>query len=352
MRFSLWRSIQIGAAYVGAVVGAGFASGQEMVQFFLVFGSKGIWGLALAGFLFTMFGMAVLFLVERCGMETYQDMISFLFGRKIGLMVDAWVTLFLLTGLCIMLAGGAAIFREHLHLPWLWGLGFTAGGIAISLLGQRQGVLWINTLLIPLLITGVLAVAFTAVLYGETAITPGLKPPIASSMLVGNNWLVAAILYVSYNMVIGLVMLSSLGKKGIEGNILGGALGGLFLGIVALTMGIGLLRFSNTAFQYEIPMLYIAGKLHPLFKYFYILVLWFALLTTGIANAYGLVKRTVELTGWDGRLVGITLLIAALPFAQIGFSNLVAHAYPFFGYAGLPILAALIVRTVAEAFKT
>lgn len=351
VRWSLWRSIQIGAAYVGAVAGAGFASGQEVVQFFLVFGARGIWGLAFLGLLFAVLGIAVLFLVEKHGVETYQDMIQVLFGRRIGYAVDVWITLFLLTGLCVMLAGGSAIFQEHLHLPGVVGLAVTAAGILVSLIGERQGVMWINTLLIPLLILSSAAVGLTALLNGETSITYNLRPPIAASVLVGNNWLIATILYVSYNMVIGMVILSSLGKKSVQGNILGGALGGFFLGLVAFTMGIGLLSFSNTAFQYEIPMLFVAGKLHPLFKYFYILVLWFALLTTAIANAYGLVKRITEWTKWNGKLVGILLLAAAVPFSRIGFSNMVAHAYPAFGYAGLPILAALMLRSFREVFK-
>ena len=122
MKFSIWRSIQIGAAYVGAIVGAGFASGQEIVQFFLVFGSQGLIGLMLLGLLFAAFGMAVLFLIEKNGIETYQEMMKLLFGKNLGLLFDVWITLFLLTGLCIMLAGGTTVFVEHLSLPGTLGL--------------------------------------------------------------------------------------------------------------------------------------------------------------------------------------------------------------------------------------
>jgi len=350
VKFSWKRSGQIGAAYVGAVVGAGFASGQEIAQFFLVFGSKGILGLALLGLLFSVLGMAVLFLVEKHGVETYQNMIRILFGRKLAIAVDLWVTLFLLTGLCVMLAGGAAIFSEHLELPGELGLGITATGIGICLLGQKRGVLWINTLLAPLLVTAALVVALAAWAYGGSAIIPCNRPPMETSLFVGKNWLAATVLYVSYNVVIGMVILSSLGKESIEGNILGGALGGILLGCVALTMGVGMLSFSEYVFQYEIPMLFLAGKVHPLFKYFYVLVLWLALLTTAIANAFGLAKRAAEFTGGDGRCAGILILAAAVPLADlVGFTKMVSHAYPLFGYAGLPVIAAIIIKTLKEA---
>jgi uncharacterized membrane protein YkvI len=37
-------NLQVAAAYVGTAIGAGFASGQEIMQFFVRFGHKGIWG--------------------------------------------------------------------------------------------------------------------------------------------------------------------------------------------------------------------------------------------------------------------------------------------------------------------
>lgn len=351
MKFSLWRSMQIGAAYVGAVIGAGFASGQEIVQFFLVFGVKGIWGLALIGVLFAFLGAAVLFLIERRQVETYQEMINLLFGKRIGWLFDVWITLFLFAGLCVMLAGGATIFVEHLNLPGVLGLAITSGGVAAGMIGQRKGVLHINSLLMPFLLLAAVSVGITAVIYGETSIAANITTPVPAGRLIGSNWLVAAVVYVSYNMVIGMVILSSLGKKAVAGNVVGGVFGGAFLGAVALIMGVGLLSFSGSAFQYEIPMVYVAGRAHPLLKLYYIFVLWLALLTTAIANAYGLAKRAACVTGWNGQLVGLIILIAAIPFTPIGFTNMVANFYPLFGYAGLPILVAIVVRSVMELLQ-
>lgn len=346
MGFSPWKSAQIGAAYTGAVIGAGFASGQEIVQFFLVFGSDGLKGLALLGVLFAVLGMCALILIEAHGVESYQDMMSLLFGRKIGFLFDIWITLFLMTGLCIMLAGGAALFAEHLHLPGGLGLAITTGGVAVGIMGQKRGVLNINSFLIPLMVAVAIAVGVAALFHGEISLSNSIAPPQAAGILVGSNWLMATILYVSYNMIIGLVILSSLGKKVVKGNWLGGAIGGLLLGLMALVIGFALLRFSPSAFLYEIPMVHIAGKIHPILKLFYIFFLWLALLTTAIANAYGLTNSVAQLTGWNSQVVGLILLAAVLPFTPVGFTKLVANLYPLFGYAGLPVLAAIIYHTL------
>ena len=47
-----FSAFTIAGAYVGTVVGAGFASGQEVLQFFTYFGLKSILAIALATLLF------------------------------------------------------------------------------------------------------------------------------------------------------------------------------------------------------------------------------------------------------------------------------------------------------------
>ena len=44
------------AAYRGAVVGAGFASGQEALIFFVIYGPRGIWGILAAALGFAVLG--------------------------------------------------------------------------------------------------------------------------------------------------------------------------------------------------------------------------------------------------------------------------------------------------------
>ena len=47
-------------AFIGVVVGAGFASGQEAMQYFVAFGNWGLWGIALAAGLMMITGVSIL----------------------------------------------------------------------------------------------------------------------------------------------------------------------------------------------------------------------------------------------------------------------------------------------------
>ena len=51
------KSIKMAGAFIGVIVGAGFASGQEILQFFTSFGWWGILGTAIATAFFSFLGM-------------------------------------------------------------------------------------------------------------------------------------------------------------------------------------------------------------------------------------------------------------------------------------------------------
>ena len=52
--------IKIASIYVGTVIGAGFASGREITEFFGVYGIKGTWGIFLSCSLFAFVGSLLL----------------------------------------------------------------------------------------------------------------------------------------------------------------------------------------------------------------------------------------------------------------------------------------------------
>ena len=57
---NLKLSLRIGAVFIGTVVGAGFATGQEIMQFFTCFGQIGAVTLLMTGILFYIMAAAVI----------------------------------------------------------------------------------------------------------------------------------------------------------------------------------------------------------------------------------------------------------------------------------------------------
>ena len=51
------KYLSVAFAYVGVIVGAGLASGQDLLQYFLAFGAKGLIGIVALGVLNVIFGV-------------------------------------------------------------------------------------------------------------------------------------------------------------------------------------------------------------------------------------------------------------------------------------------------------
>ena len=75
---------QVAFTFIGAIVGAGFASGQELLKFFVVFGQPGIIGAALSGLLFGFFGVLVIRMAAREEMDGYDDLLTVFIWEKGG----------------------------------------------------------------------------------------------------------------------------------------------------------------------------------------------------------------------------------------------------------------------------
>ena len=75
-------TLQVAFTYIGALVGAGFASGQESLQFFTVFGANGIIGAVFSGLLFGLFGLLVIKITSREKMSNYGQLLQYLLVEK------------------------------------------------------------------------------------------------------------------------------------------------------------------------------------------------------------------------------------------------------------------------------
>lgn len=338
-----WASVfKVAVLYAGAVVGAGFASGQEILQFFIVFGSSGLWGAILAAALFCYLGGLVMFLAVSIGSTNYRDLYRVMLGSAPGRVMDCLSLFMLPGGVVVMLAGGGAVYSEHLGLPQALGTLLTALFTAGVVIMGLKGVISANALLVPLKMAAIVVICLLALVFAQ----PGEESHRAISGAAGGtriNWAWSAVLYVSYNMVVPVAVLSSLGRTvSLRAGVAGGMLGGLVLGAAAGLIVIAGLKFYPGITGYEVPLLYIAGSLGSGLKVVLGVLVWVAILTTAIADTHGFASRFAESRSLKYKAAGTALVLLALPLSTLKFSLLVKVLYPLFGYAGLILLAALL----------
>ncbi len=337
-------AVKVAALFVGAVIGAGFASGQEILQFFGVHGRWGLYGALLTVAAFVYLGVTVQVRAVRLRAQNYREVFDYFLGRRWSAVMDAACVCMLAGGLAVMMAGSGAVLHEQFGLPTWGGVMLLAALVILVLLHGLTGVVAVNVVLVPLKIILVAGLSAAAVLLYDGPPPPALARPDGISA----SWLGSALLYVSYNMIVPVAVLSSLGRHlTIREAAAGAVLGGVILGCATTLVAYAILTYFPLVSGYQVPLLQVAGMVHPYSRMLISVVVWIAVFTTAVANAHGLVSRFAPQGTLRYKRAGICCTLLLLPLAFFKFSHLIGFIYSLFGYAGLVLLAAVAFHSAA-----
>src|SRR5690625_4659465 len=98
----MFKILKIGSAFIGIIVGAGLASGQEVLQYFTSFGHLGTLAAIVSTILFAYVGMTLVKLGSRMRTTSHKDAIYKISGRYLGVIVD-YVIIFTLFGVGVVM---------------------------------------------------------------------------------------------------------------------------------------------------------------------------------------------------------------------------------------------------------
>lgn len=322
---------KIAATYAGTLVGAGFASGQELLQFFACYGMWGIAGVIAAGYGFCYLGSKVMTLGHQLQADGYGPIIYHICGRRVGTLLDGCTVIFLFATVAIMLAGAGAIAEDFWQLPYRLGLLSMAILTLFTAMRGIRAIATANLIVTPLLLLAVAVIgwyAFSVQGLDQTLI--GLEQQLRPPSL---TWVGSSLLYLSYNLVIALSVLAPLGKISANAKVrrAGAWLGGGLLALIAIWITLLLLIYQEQLANSELPLLTLASLHHPASYSLYAIILLAAMYTTAVAALYGTAEKLTRLSRLPLPLVASLLVVLALACSQLGFARLISIAYPLFG---------------------
>ena len=182
---------QLGAAFSGCCLGAGYVSGREMWQFFGRFGPVGWLGLCLSIALLGGAGLLLLTMVRRTGRHELSFLMVPWQCPALRHLLALFSVLLLFGVVTIMTAGtGAALHQAFGLPPWLCGLLFALLIAALSLSGLR-GMISIFSFAAPALVLCTVGLGAGALL-----LLPACPPPAFQG---GVGWLPSAMAFSAYN---------------------------------------------------------------------------------------------------------------------------------------------------------
>lgn len=247
------------------------------------------------------------------------------------------INIFLLISFNIMVAGFATYFMQELSVSKWWGAILIAILTFITLSHNIDGVIKINTYLIPIIVLLISFLGINKIKCLEIVSVEYSTNPV--------YWILSSVLYASYNSITLIPLLISLkdiiSKKQESITIT------ICVAIIMLLLSIIIFLLMNTFIKeiqgIEIPIVYISSTLGKNFQYIYGLVILIAIFTTAIGSGYGFLSN-IATNKKKYMLYALGICIFSIFIGQLGFSNLINLLYPIFGYLGIIQIIFLIIR--------
>lgn len=235
------KSLTIALAFVGLLVGAGFATGQEVVQYFISFGYKGLIGVGIAGAVM-IFSGAILFQLGSHFLagdhNTVFRSVSHPFLARF-LDITTVVTLFAIG--FVMLAGAGSNLEQQFGWPtWIGACLMTALVLITGFLDVDK-VTKVISGITPLIIIAIF-VAFVITLLNFPEDTSQLNAIAMQQESAMSHWLLSAVNYTAMALMLGVSMMLVIGgnetnlRVAFRGGILGGVIFSAMLLVLAFVI--------------------------------------------------------------------------------------------------------------------
>ncbi|MEH7177370.1 YkvI family membrane protein [Neobacillus vireti] len=325
-------AFQIAAVYVGTVVGAGFATGREIVEFFSRFGFIGFLSILLSGYLLIVLGSKLMRIAAQINAVSYQEFNVHLFGKWAGRGINI-IMLFMLLGVCaVMLAGAGAVFEEQLGLSKNLGVFITIILSFLVMLVGTKGIFAVNSFVVPIMVCFSLMLMVLSIKQ-QDFIHHLLFIPYAED---GWKSILAPFSYTALNLALAQAVLVPIANEIKDDWTIkwGGILGGAALTLILISSHLTLIMLPNLEI-YEIPMAIIMKQVAPFFYWIFVLVIYGEIFTSVIGNVFGLDRQLKQFVTVPTTITISAIFIVSYIISLVNYSKLLSNLYPLFGYISL-----------------
>lgn len=333
---------------IGTMIGAGFASGQEIYLFFFSYGIEGLIGILISCSIMGITIYKTLQILNKKEIDDYKDFLDALIKSNsskryfnIKNVINLIINIFILITFFIMIAGFGAYFEQE------FGINSIIGSIILSILcfivfmTSVKGVVKANEILVPILIMFIIIIG---ILNLKEIHLLELENYIIRTN--NSNYILSAVLYSSYNSILLIPVLLTL-KKYIKGKkqIIGISMISTFIMIIlSIIIYLILVRVDVDISKLEMPAVYVVSNIFSMLRYVYGFIILGSIFTTAISLGTSFLQNIAK-NQKSYTQIGIIMCITAVIISKIGFSNLVSSLYPVFGYLGmLQIIKIMIAK--------
>jgi len=377
-KFTIITIFVMTGAFISYTVGSGFASGNEVLQFF------GSWG--LGGSVLAIVGAAIVTFITclclyRLGsaveFEKTSEAYIYVGGKGLGKFFQLFTFISLFGTFMIMFSGAGSVLSQYWDLPqWVGSviMGVMAGVVVLGGLDAVEKVLGsVGIILLGyVLVFGVISLFHPASDLGQAndipqAVEAGIVyqanlfalPPLSwiPGLSEMNNALIEGMLYAALCMVNGVPFFLALGRKT---NTLGQAVSTSLITTIAFyacVVFVLILIMSNfdavinpgTGKMFPFPVLAALGVLWPAGSWTYVIIIFLGIFTTTTGFLWVLQEWLFPgqvRTKKTNTFIIVMILAGIFLGSVLPFSQLINFLFPISGLVGLILTVCLVVKLV------
>ncbi|WP_078414509.1 YkvI family membrane protein [Priestia abyssalis] len=325
---------------MGTMIGAGYASGRELWQFF---GEESGLAILLFTIIFSISCYVVMLISYEQKSEHFQPVLKVLVGKRWSIVYDLLILFYLFTTTVVMIAGGGATLQTF-QIPFSMGISLFSALVALIFIKGIKGMIQVNSIVIPVLIIGLIAVLLMFMLKNGN--------PWALTWTSQANW-PAGFTFTALNILPLVAVMAAIGRdiKSKKEIVVASVGSGLLLGAISFIYNESLMQVANELPLYEIPLFAILKYFPYIMLVIMTILLLIAIYTTAVSGVLGIVTRISNQNRIPIWLTSCFILILMIPFTYIGFANLISILYPIYGLLNLYLLTAILLYPFMNRYK-
>jgi len=309
---------------IGTFVGAGFASGREILNFFTIYGFNGIISIIIFSFLLFFLILKSLNIKQSNNISSYIDFVKYIEKKYFFVNYNFFmfiINIFLAVSFYVMVSSLASLFSYQFGISKLVTILLTIFLCFHILSKNNLGFIYkINFILVPFLILFIFLFSINNINLNDLTLVNDNNTFFSFFM---------GFLYLGYNSLLIIPVIFNLKINKNYNFIKLSFLFTFILFILFLLFNFLLLTFYNDILNIDLPIIYLCNFK---FRFFGFFILLSAILTSLISSGYSFINNLNEnfIT-----LKLIFFLLISLVFCFFSFSTLINFFYPIFGLFGL-----------------
>lgn len=350
--------IKFAGAFIAFLIGAGFATGQEVLQYFAGHGYNGLLvGLfVLVCFVYVGGDFIVAGFNER--FANTNDIYRYYCGKYIGGFYDYFSIAFIYMSYIVMLGGAGATVEQYYHFSPV------AGAILMAVISVTTVVFGLGKIVDvigsigPLIVVIAIGVGIGAVAINPSGVATGAQM-VANGELkelikVGDNWFMAGVSYVGFCMLWLAAFLAAMGTRANSKKeaVIGTSLGAIGFVAGAVILMFGLLANIQDLYTSSIPSLILAEKIWPPLASVFSIIILAGIFTTAVPLLWSVSARFAQekTTKFYGLTAGLAVAACFIALA-LPFRRIVNIIYGINGYVGILLIFFMLAKTLGLTKK-